>query len=368
MKEEELREHIMRTVQDMHWDAKEWSRQVMVNQRIIETFMASKDAMNEEQLEYLAKLTDDAAKEPREKLLRFPEPIVVGSCIHKGGSGKTTCSVALADELAFLGYNVLFIDSDSQMDATSTLLPDGGGERELFNALALNRDIRSQICETSYDRLDIVPSSARMSSIEAMLMSQAQGGTFHPDQSFRNIMKDVIKDNYYDFVFVDMDKTVGYLNRTILNGCTYLLMTSECSFYNISGVAALMGLYNDIKASTNPSLELLGVVFNKVAGRKAIVKKTIQDFDESLPGVRFSAYVRMDANVEKAQWENLTLREYNRSCNARKDFLQVMDEFLVRVSAKATPKSRKEAGLAQSGQGSDEYMPAADSRGGEGKN
>lgn len=367
MKEKDTKSRILAAVKQMKWDAKDWSRQIMVNQRILEDFIGGADEMDEDQLAYLEKLTKEAIAEPRPKLLRFDSPIIIGSCIHKGGSGKTTCSVALADELAILGYNVLFIDSDSQMDATSTLLPDGGDGKELFNALALTSDIRSQICETKYDRLDIVPSSARMSSIEAMLMSQAQGHGIHPEQAFKVIMKGVCEENYYDFVFVDMDKTVGYLNRTILNGCTHLLMTSECSFYNMSGVAALMGLFDDIRATTNPELELLGVVFNKVSGRKAIVRKTISDFDESLPGKRFASLVRMDTNVEKAQWENVTLRVYSRTCNARKDFLGVMEELLVRISEKATPASRKGAALKLVELGYAEFAAPAVSRGEEDK-
>lgn len=183
MQNEQLSTQIIDAVKSVKWDAKEWSRQIMVNQRILEDFIGGRTNMDDEQMAYLFKLTNDAIANPRPSLMRFKTPIIIGSCIHKGGSGKTTCSVALADELAVMGYNVLFIDSDSQMDATSTLLPEGSDGKELFNALAVGSDIRTQICETTYDRLDIVPSSSRMSSIEALLMSQAQGYGSHPEQT-----------------------------------------------------------------------------------------------------------------------------------------------------------------------------------------
>lgn len=265
------------------------------------------------------------------KLLRFSSPIIIGVCIHKGGSGKTTCSIGIADELASRGYNVLLIDSDSQMDATTTILPGvDTSQKSLFPAIAMSGDIREQIYTTDETTLDIVPSSTRMASVETLLVSQSASG-IQSERVFSNILKGVREDGYYDFVIIDMDKNIGVLNRSILTGCTHLLMVSEASLYNLSGFSVMHEQYESVCKTTNPDLSLLGVVLNKVMARKSIVNETMALFDESFPGVRFEHFIRQDAAVEKAQWNNISLRKYNKRSNAWRDIVAVTDELLCRI-------------------------------------
>ncbi len=319
------------------WDIKEWSRRIRVNQRILEKFESGENRDDEAALDRLMLLTKEHANDKPSNMLRFNAPVIIASCTHKGGCGKTTCSVGIADALASQGYNVLVIDADGQMDATTTLLPsnltpnsDLLAKKNIFNALAAGLDLRDCVIPTDYDRLDLVPSSTKMVSAEAMLMSQSTTNS-SVENTFRNIIAPLVKENYYDFVFIDMDKNAGYLNRTILNACTHLLMTSECSLYNMTGAAVMKSQYEDIKAKSNADLELLGVILNKVIRRKSIVSAAIEEFDALMPGKQFKATIRNDANVEKAQWQGQTLREFNSRAGAWRDMLDVTDEIIERL-------------------------------------
>ena len=314
------------------WDNKDWARHTGIRQSYLEAIANGSAPEDKDVLKELIQSTMYSKFKGMPKMARFSSPVVLAISIHKGGSGKTTCAVGIADDLASRGYNVLLIDSDSQMDATSTLLPGvDTSTKSLFASLAVGSDVRPQIFETNYDRLDIVPSSTRMASAEAMLMSQATSG-IKSDYTFRAILEGVRNDNYYDFIIVDMDKTIGSLNRSILTGCTHLLMVAEASLYHLSGFAVMKEQFDVIKDTTNPDLELLGVVFNKVSARKSIVSEMESTFDENLPGFRFKSYIRNDASVEKAQWNNLPLRVYNKRSNAWKDIMAVTDEIIERLS------------------------------------
>lgn len=322
---------------ELGWDNKDWSRHVGVTQRYLDQIVSGSFPEDEDLKAHLIHLTAEHADEGGTGLYRFSSPVIIAACTHKGGGGKTTCSVALADELARRGYNVLLIDSDSQMDATSTVIPnEDRPNKSLFPVIVCGSDIREQICETQYNRLDMVPSSTRMASAEAMLFSQQMNmlssNETPAEMLFKKSLEPLVKENYYDFVFVDMDKTVGVLNRTILNGCTHLLMMAECSYYHMAGAVTMKSQYEGVKRDSNANLELLGVIFNKVTKRKSIVNIAIADFDSVMPGARFENMVRNDANIEKAQWSNLTLYAYNPSCNGCKDFSAVTDELLQRLS------------------------------------
>lgn len=313
------------------WDTKEWARRTGIVQRILESVENGKYPDDEEILDMLVSATKDGRKVKTSNLLRFKAPVVIGACLHKGGSGKTTCLVNIADDLSNRGYNVLFIDSDGQMNATSTLLP---GETKpaynLFSAISSEADIRGFIQETEHERLDIVPGSTRMGSAEAVLNSQSPHG-ITPDMVFKTILAEAIEENYYDFILVDMDKMVGTLNRSILTGCTHMLVVSECASYSSDGISDVYSFYNQVKATSNPDLSFLGILLNKVVPRKKVVKVMMENLDEIFPGKRFNTYIRMDANVEQSQWEGQTLREYNSRSNAWKDISAVTDELIERV-------------------------------------
>lgn len=321
------------------WDNKEWARRLGLNQRLLEAVDKGTMIDNPEAKELILSQTKEGLKVDTSHLLRFDEPVVIGVCAHKGGGGKTTCSLGLADELASMGYNVLIIDSDSQMDTTNALLPNVNDDpsKNLFTALSATMDIRGCIWETQYPNLDIVPSCVKMGSAEAMLTSQNACGV-RAEMSFRDIMKGVVEENYYDFVFVDMDKTIGALNRTIMNGCSHMLMVAECALFHVTGIATMVSQYFDIKARSNPGLDFIGVVFNKVTMRKSVVASTMHQVEAMIPGKQFDAVIRSDANVEKAQWERTPLRLYSRRSNAYKDMCEVTDELVKRLEPIASKK------------------------------
>lgn len=316
------------------WDNKEWARHTGIVQNILEAADRGELPDDNDILKMLMEATKENRRTNTSKMLRFKSPVIVGACLHKGGSGKTTCLVNIADDLATRGYNVLFIDSDSQMNATTTLLPGEESEMNLFTAFSNVVDIRKFIRETQHERLDIVPGSRMMGAAEAVLSSQAPRGV-QPAHVFRKVLEGVIQENYYDFVFVDMDKSVGILNHSILAGCTHMLVVSECAGYCVDGISDVVTFSQNTVMQTNPELQFLGIVLNKVSARKRLTKTVMDGLDESFPGKRFQASIRVDANVEQSQWEGQTIREYNHRCNAWKDIMNVTDELIGRVKPMA---------------------------------
>ena len=190
--------------------------------------------------------------------------------------------------------------------------------------------LRTQIVRTPARRLDLVPSSIRMASMESLISVRAHEG-LDSLSLFKNCMEPLVADNYYDFVFVDMDKTIGKLNETILNGCTHLLMVAECAVFHVKGIGVMFAQYNRVKAAGNPDLKLLGVVLNKVPSKKEIVRIVNGVVDNLQPGLRFQACIREDDNVVKSQWNQVLLSEQNRRCRASRDMEEVAKEFLTRI-------------------------------------
>ena len=313
------------------WDNKEWSRRTGIRQDILAAVEAGSEPDDQDLLQMLVKETKHGKDKDTSALKRYRKPNIIAVSLHKGGSGKTTVTLNLAGSLAAMGYNVLIIDSDSQMDATSNLLGTRDNQDlNLFNAISDGTDIRTQIIMTAIPRLDLVPSSINMATMESLISVQLHQG-LDALSLFRNCTKQLVEDNYYDFVFVDMDKTIGKLNETILNGCTHLLMVAECAVFHVKGIGVMSTQYNRVKASGNPELKLLGVILNKVPRKKDIVQVVNGVLDEMQPGLRFRASVREDDNVVQSQWNQALISDQNSRCRASRDMEKVTKEFLTRI-------------------------------------
>ena len=313
------------------WDNKEWARRTGLRQDLLQAVEAGTAPEDKDLLSMLLEKTKQGKNRDTSSLKRFARPNIIAVALHKGGCGKTTVTLNLAGSLAAMGYNVLVIDSDSQMDATSGLIGKREDlDRDLFNTLSDGGDIRDQIRQTSYPRLDLVPSGLRMATAESMLALRAQQD---PDALlvFKNSIRQLVADNYYDFVFVDMDKTIGKLNETILNGCTHLLMVAECALFHLKGISVMTDQYERVRSSGNPELKLLGVILNKVPPKKDSVRVVNDVLDDLHPGLRFLSSIREDASVVKSQWDQMLLGELSHRSRIYREMEAVTKEFLTRI-------------------------------------
>ena len=84
---------------------------------------------------------------------------------NKGGSGKSTTCANVGYALTQLGKKVLLIDGDMQLNLSLTFFPDDAvlqmaqGEENLYHAVRGQKDLSKYIVNTSYENLDMIPSS-----------------------------------------------------------------------------------------------------------------------------------------------------------------------------------------------------------------
>ena len=99
---------------------------------------------------------------------------------NKGGSGKSTTCANVGYGLAQHGKKVLLIDGDMQLNLSLSYFPEeqvlehARGERNLYYAIKNQKDLQGYIVPTSYENIDMIPSSTLMSSIEYELFTKWQ--------------------------------------------------------------------------------------------------------------------------------------------------------------------------------------------------
>lgn len=334
MEKELWRAEIKKVLDKRKWDYKEWHRAIGVSQWKLETLMTGDNLeIDEEGLDQLYSMTKQAKKV---KLLRFPMPVVIAVWTHKGGTGKSTTATNLSYELSRRGYNVLAIDTDSQADMTSVLYPDYLERPEInfYEAFVMHNDFKEDgyVISTDYDNLDIIPGSTKCENIENVLSALSDDIRY---KIFEKCLRQIKKDNYYDFIVIDMDKTAGLMNKSILCQANYILSPIECGIFSIKSTPPILAQIEEVK-KYNPKLELLGVLFNRVDLRKKrTVPESIEFMNKIAPGAAFENFMKNDANIDNSQREHLPLGVYFKGSNANKQMMKFTNEFLKRVEERS---------------------------------
>ncbi|MCH8098428.1 MAG: ParA family protein [Proteobacteria bacterium] len=180
---------------------------------------------------------------------------------HKGGVGKTTLTVNIADEIAALGKNVLLVDSDPQCNLTSYLI-----DEEVIDDLLDHSDedvgktvwsALKPIVEGSGDIREIkpyelpngnrylIPGDIRLSEFEAELGDfwgqclQRKVRGFRGTTALSILVNQISARLDIDYVFYDSGPNIGPLNRAILLDCDYFIVPVAPDLFSVRALKTL---------------------------------------------------------------------------------------------------------------------------------
>ena len=218
----------------------------------------------------------------------------------KGGVGKTTTTVALAEVLsAEFGKKVLVIDIDPQTNATTMLIGEERWEElnkkehtlaRLFkdalepqnNQFDIEATLQRGVSNVSgANSIDLLPSSLDLISVQDKLGSAPSGEFFAVNPTeilWRNVKSRL---GNYDYVIVDCPPNLGIIT---LNGLRisegYIIPTipDVLSTYGIPQIVSRVQKFSDaIAESINP----MGIVITKYQAASTVHKNTLRQLGAS---------------------------------------------------------------------------------------
>lgn len=283
---------------------------------------------------------------PLSQLFEINEMKTIVFANHKGGCGKTTSTLNVADGLSREGFSVLVIDMDPQSNTTRMLIGlDGIQPTTNVKDVLLAKDgkeaIKTAIIhQTAIRNVHLIPSTLRLAAIENELLRVS---TLRSPCTYLRKCLPAIEEKY-DFCLIDVPPALSTLTGNALFAANYVIVPfSAGDRYGFEGVTDLISYIRDAQEQdVNPELSILGAVvlnFNTQEIAHAMTERAISDHFDVLGKIPRSAA------IQKSSIEGKTVLQAERGSAAARAFVQLTRTLIEKTGAKLRRDTKKSSGL-----------------------
>ena len=265
----------------------------------------------------------------------MPKIITIGN--QKGGVGKTTKTINLADALGRIGKKVLVIDADPQSNTTATLLlhPEMRETMGLVNILqSPNKDMvfSAAACPTSNENVRVVPNTIHCMEWEKKVINN-----MYVVLGFRKIVDRDKQIGTFDYILIDTPPNLGamVLNSLMISDYVIIPMPTADQ-WALDGFSTFASVILDV-IDQNEKLSLLGVLLTKYDARSPAYKANKQLIENYFAGKEirtFDTIIRVNVDLEKAAIKRKTIFEFDPTKSGAQDYMAFAKEVVGLVEEK----------------------------------
>ena len=246
---------------------------------------------------------------------------------QKGGVGKTTTVINLADGLTMKGKKILVIDLDPQGNATTGLGLSNttSSDQTIYNVLNGNKKISEVIQSTRVENLNLISSNVDLSGLEVETADDSRRAFKLKDELMLILNNSELS---YDYIIIDCPPSLSLLTIMALVASNALVVPLQTEFFALEGLTQLMKTIERIKSNLNPSLEIRGILLtmydkrNKLSGEVEIEARNY--FKKKV----YSTAVPRNVRLSEAPSHGVPVLIYDKTCPGSRAYFSFTEEFL----------------------------------------
>jgi chromosome partitioning protein len=244
--------------------------------------------------------------------------ISIGS--QKGGVGKTTTSLALAAGLAHKGKKVLLIDVDYQANSSKVLLPDYQrlDVQDTAYATILERKPLT-VHKTAIPSLEIVPSHILLSNADLTLITALDNRAQRLKIQLEKVR------GMWDYILIDCPPSIGWLTLNAFTASDKIIVVVSPGYFELDSIVQIDKTIMKVKEEFNPSLELLGMLFNLSDNTNATTA-SLQLLRQTYPNKVFRTIIPRNTDLKEAQLSKKDIFTFNSKANAAIAYQKLVSE------------------------------------------
>lgn len=223
---------------------------------------------------------------------------------QKGGVGKTTTAINLADFLSRAGRSVLVCDIDPQANSTSGLGIDKQKlSSTLYDVLFSRAEVLSTVQQIKNQKLFLLPSNAQLAGAEVELVEVPRR---------EHQLERVLKDLEYDYILIDCPPALGLLTINALTAARYVLVPVQAEYYALEGLSQLLSVLQQVREGLNPDLELLGLVVTLYDSRNSLSAQVKAELERHFADKVFKTVIPRNVRLAEAPSFGKTIAEHDK--------------------------------------------------------
>lgn len=245
--------------------------------------------------------------------------------LQKGGVGKTTSTVAVAETLAASGYRVLVVDFDSQGNSTKILT---GNSIYKYTGSTIMEAIQEGTADPYIvpvkENLDLLPAEDRLSTFSRYIYTSRID---NPYAALKRLLATI--ENRYDFVLTDVGPTLG---DTVINAIVYadhIIIPMDLGDMALDSMVRFIEFVTETAKEGHTSAQIAGILLTMRDGRSRYEREISEGTRAVYGDLVFKTEIRRRVKIKEMSATGIDLEDETMA-----DYVTATEEILHRIAGK----------------------------------